>query len=353
MQPHVCIIYVEFLNACSKTQNNKDVSTAQQIAATYQELKNELSKQPLRPKKCFPLDELAILRLVVAMGENKEIKYFCNDLKFYKDIKNLVGDQGISGEWAFTVLNYLLAVHGLLVRFDATKAFLIRNFIVKNFAYKLRGPKRIAFMATLFVGLQYDCQFENGERWVLGIGEYFFEKFLVQKYVKISECRVYLAFVMLCFAHIYEIIGKKEKHNAMFSAYKALRKVNVCHLWEYIDVLFECVSLNKYKRTANQVRFLGNPDCINRSEIAFVHRRLQAPAQLSTESVNRWLRYITVPDFEYPKYSTYPVEYYSYFTNRAAQSSVNTGLVNQLMYFTDPVLPCMFVVEPATSSNRF
>ena len=282
---------VEYINACIKADEFNGQSD---IAEVYEPLKRNFVIQRLRPKKCFHLDELALMRLAIEINRIGDICLYCNDVKFYENIRSLVHDQGISGEWAFTVLNYLLAVHYQLIRVDEKKAFLIRNFIVKNFAYKLRGPKRVAFMATLFIGLQYDCEFENGERWVIGIGEYFFQKFLVQQYVNISEYRVYIAFVILCFAHIYAIAkGRKsiQSRNMIFSL-KELSMVKVCSLWDFIRVLCKSIPKNGYvKRTPIQTENFSSLDCKKRREIAFVASRLQVDPK--TESVKRWIRYLS------------------------------------------------------------
>ena len=249
------------------------------------------------PKNCFQLTELALARLAIATNNEEDLELYFNELKFYENIQNFVVDYGISGEWAFTVLDYLLAVHCLLVTVDEKKAFLLRNFIFKNFAYKLRGSKRVVLMATLFIGLQYDCVFENGKRWVIGIGKYFFEKFFVQKYVETAENRVYVAFVMLCFAHIYAIVGERcEERDKIILDFKALDKANVYNLWDFAKVLCKSIENNrKVHRTPLQAENFRRLSCKDRRKIAFVASRLREPEKLKTESVRRWLGYISDP----------------------------------------------------------
>ena len=292
MNPNSDFSSLEFINACKVQSTHIEVMILQ---SEYEEQKGNFLRHRYRPKKCFRVNELALVRLAITTNRIDDLSLYFNDLEFYENIQSLVDDQGISGEWAFTVLNYLFAVHCFLVRFDETKAFLVRNFIVKNFAYKLRGPKRVAFMATLFIGLQYDCQFENGERWVIGIGEYFFEKFLVEKYVNNAECRVYLAFVILFFALVYAIVGGRrcEKSDEMVYAFRALNKVKISNLWDFASVLCQCIDMNNYVQpTPNQIDNFKSLDCKNQREIALVVSRLREPIQLQTESVRRLLKYL-------------------------------------------------------------
>ena len=265
------------------------------MQSEYKVLKNNFLGLP---KNSFQLIELALARLAITTNNEEDLELYFNELKFYENIQSLVDDHGISGEWAFTVLNYLLAVHCLLVTVDERKAFLLRNFIFKNFAYKLRGSKRVVFMATLFIGLQYDCEFENGKRWVIGIGKYFFEKFFVQKYVKTAENRVYVAFVMLCFAHIYAIVEKRcEEHDEMIWSFRDFHKANAHNLWDFASVLCKCItSTGKVPRTRKQVECFERLGCKKRRKIAFVASRLREPEKLKTKSVRRWLRYISDPE---------------------------------------------------------
>ena len=75
-----------------------------------------------------------------------------------RSFMKLTTDEEMPPDWVFTILDCAFVIHCRLINFDACAAFSLRNFLFKNFAFKLRGCKHVCVMATLSVGLSYDVE---------------------------------------------------------------------------------------------------------------------------------------------------------------------------------------------------
>ena len=229
--------------------------------------------------------------LAFLLDRGQDVCFYFNNLKYYNSPKDLAGDEGISSEWAFTVLDYFLSVHCRLVSHDKKKAFLLRNFVFKNFAYKLREVKWLAFLATLFAGLHYDCRSENKEHWAAGIGEYV-DKVAGnnEKFCNIPECIIYLKFVRLYLGDQY--LGLALSNHAYHILEKIVKKFekDSFRLSQFINILSKVV-IDQNKTVTfseRQNKMYGKPIFKARWSRAVALRQLNEFLSNASETKKRW-----------------------------------------------------------------
>ena len=257
----------------------------------YKKLKSSFIEDPdTRPRK--HLNELALMLLAFASDREEDVGQFLNSLKYYSDPKCMANDEGISGEWAFTVLDFFRPVHCRLILADRKKAFLLRNFVFKNFVYKLLGAKRLTFLATLFADLHYDCQFENGEHWVVGIGKYISQNFFNDDCINIDEFRIYLRVVFLFMGdQSTTIFGDAEESKTILSriCHRNYR-INRDYIWECLDVFYKSIRSKSFKvqATETQVKNFTQSQSKARWKKAFSFSRLFEFFRNHFESERRW-----------------------------------------------------------------
>ena len=290
-------VFLEYIDVCTQRIHYEGYVLGQNRMETlYDELKNSFPvENKVMPSRNF-LYEIALMRLALAQNKTEDVGLYLNKFLLFMDIKDLVDDGGISGEWAFTILNYVLAMNCQMVLADDFKSWLLGSFIFKNFAYKLRGAKRLAFMATLFAGLHYDCRCEKVENRVKSIGLYLFKKFNREKYTSVSECQVYMSFAYLFMADMYFIKGKKKIAVDVLKLISALKPRNATYLWVILKVLCRYV---KRKRTSS-IGFNHKKDhellmeslCQSRWKTAIVASRLCEDSKYDNDSVKRWRKYL-------------------------------------------------------------
>ena len=189
---------------------------------SFENLRNHIAihdkmKELLREMaKAFPNEETArnfLQRLAfmhVCVATEIEISENCKSnmgiSQFYGlgDCQGVITKEGLPADWACSIYHLFFKVHHYLkYKNQFASAILISNYILKNYAYKLSGTKRIAFVANFFASVHYDYEkFSNGSFVIVDMGRYILEKFDNNFYTYIPENRVYLLFVRLILADL-------------------------------------------------------------------------------------------------------------------------------------------------------
>ena len=264
----------------------------------------ERANHPPHQLNC--LHNVALLRLALLIpSRSRNVSQFCRT-QFCKTLDDLKDDKGIPGDWAFTALNYVLAVHCRLIAEGANnplyvdEASNLRNYIFKNFAFKLRGMKQICFMTTLFVGLRYDFDEKDELREVISIGKYVLRKYDFKKYRKLyTENRFYFAFVYLFLSEIYTSnseMHKLEKVQARKHTKQA--KVNTSapsanNLWQFLNETFLIIKHECHRKEMSKERHdkIMDLKCKCRWKKALVSSRLKENVR-DGKAVTLWKRHI-------------------------------------------------------------
>ena len=100
---------------------------------------------------------LALIYLALILHKTEKVKAMCS-FPSIRSFMKLTTDEEMPPDWVFTILDCAFVIHCRLINFDACAAFSLRNFLFKNFAFKLRGCKHVCVMATLSIGLSYDVE---------------------------------------------------------------------------------------------------------------------------------------------------------------------------------------------------
>ena len=131
-------------------------------------------------------------------------------------IKNdiqIIINAGSPADFAFTIFILVDSVSNYIKRcrephFDQN----INILVFKNFAYKLRGAKRIAFIANLCASLHYDIEPLPVGSYRLHqlqtMADYALDNFVMGSKAGMSEIRIYLTFISLIMADVFEHVGK-------------------------------------------------------------------------------------------------------------------------------------------------
>ena len=237
------------------------------------QMQNVFSKHFLRT--------LALIRLALILNKTEEVKAMCN-FPSIKSFTELTTDEGIPPDWAFTILDYVFAIHCRLIKFDAGAAYSLRNFLFKNFAFKLRGCKRVCVMATLFAGLRYDVELKGNSRTqdIINIGEYVLTKFVTEKYLaanidthQFQELRVYVCFVCLFMADLY----KRSPFNAasLLKAAKVHSSTYAGNISEFNRTVIMTIECGRFtKRSEKQNGILLDKSNCERWKAAIVFPRI-------------------------------------------------------------------------------
>ena len=129
--------------------------------------------------------------------------YNClKEITFCGTLEDLVYSRGLPADWAFTIFSLYLHVYS-----DFNSA-LVTNFLFKNYFYKLRGAKQIAFLANFFASLQYKHSFYKTQSIVIrNVGTCITTRFDNPTDLRYPEFRVYITFTYLFMADLWQ------KHN--------------------------------------------------------------------------------------------------------------------------------------------
>ena len=202
-----------FIELIKLHANQAEITNRKYLEKLYSEIRNakscDFQIHSMSSAKHF-LCTLALIYLALILHKTEELKRMC----YFSSIRSfteLTTGEGILPDWAFTILDSVFAIHCRLIKFDACAAYSLRNFLFKNFAFKLRGCKRVCVMATLFVGLSYDVESVENTRTqdIINIEEYVLTKFVTEKYLgrniwtTYPEFRVYICFVCMFMANLY------------------------------------------------------------------------------------------------------------------------------------------------------
>ena len=244
---------------------------------------------------------LALIRLALMLNKTaEEVKGICNFFSF-KSFQELITQEGVPPDWAFTILDYVFAIHCRLTKVDADAAYSLRIFLFKNFAFKLRGCKRVCVMATLFVGLCYDVESMENTRTqdIINIGEYVLTKFVTEKYLELkvltayAEFRVYVCFVCIFMADLYKHFGFNT--TPLLNAAKQFRVTPAGNISEFVTVALMVIENNRFRqRSEQQHNNLFQPSCWERWKAAIVLPRICDDDQCRTASTDRWGNIVTL-----------------------------------------------------------
>ena len=241
-----------------------------------------------RRMHCFPksiLHTLAVIRLTLILGKDDVAKYVgLTSIPFIQSFTELTSDEGIPPDWCSTILNYVLAVHCRLIKIDANAAYLLRNYLFKNFAYKLRGSKRVCIMVTFFAGLQYDFVSIEETPDILNIGEYLLTKFVCDKYLRanklFSEYRVYFCVACIVMADLY-------KEPLLLSA-AIFENTHAGYIAEFFRAIKRAIESTVTQDQQKQCEHTLDPKYSRRWKTAIVYSRLFDETAPVTECVERW-----------------------------------------------------------------
>ena len=284
------VFFSELINICQK-QN--DMQTLNDL---YHEISSAEASDPQINN--FPkniLRKLALIRLSLILQKNEDLEDLCQMPPAIKSFTDLTTNyEGIPPDWTFTVLDYTFAVHCRLIQVHPNAAYALRNFLFKNFAFKLRGVKRVSVMTILFAGLCHDFVSLTGTPGIVDIGEYVLKKFACEKYLKftsrkpVSEIRLYVCIVCVFMADMVKMLGHDE--TKFLNAARIYRKTRGGYISSFIKL-----AVSTIEKRNNRAEKISNKDIKRHSlrwKTAIVKSRLDDESAPVTESVKRWLNII-------------------------------------------------------------
>ena len=233
--------------------------------------------------------------------EKKEAIRSCCNFPLINNLSELLENEGIPADWTYTILNYVLAVHCRLNTVDPQNAFLLRNYVFKNFAYRLRRQKRVFIVLLLFTGLRYD--FDGDAMEIRGIGQYVLNKFdyAVRENTAFEpENLVALGVVYTIMADIYhanknesvvfKLLEQKNKTRNRLREYNNYKD----GLWDLLMALEKILNETSVKKKLNaknhrNIFGLGEP---MRWKTAIVFWKLNDERHPQTKIAKTWLQRI-------------------------------------------------------------
>ena len=273
--------------------------------------------QKTNPDSMTFLQKLGAMHIAAAVGEkaNSELDPMTDPvIQFYRNLKELVDNKGIPADWAFTICNLICLIHNYLRTSDKPDvAGLIRNFVFKDYAFQLRGIKRVAFFANLFANLHYEAaempdttedkaeanlrnktvelpdqtkdkaedEYKTVRDKIMEIGQYTLQRFCTDtsKWKNHPEGRIYLAFTGLIMADVEmqlkpsrESVQKSqeyiEKVQNYFSGSGDLPSQSLIGLREFLVLYSEMITNENFKMNQEllQYGFVLLPECRERYE---------------------------------------------------------------------------------------
>ena len=233
--------------------------------------------------------------------------------QYFSTMNDRIINKGMPADWAFTICNLMDYVHHY--QKNSGKHFnaaLIRNFVFQNYAYKLRGVKRVAFIANIFAGLHYDTESNPSESFfrnieeqqrvdkIMKIGEYALQKFGFDDEAVLTEVGIYLAFISLFMADV-----EKQVRENWMKCSEYIKKANIKNgvkdqsllgLWQFLCLYLKMIKDNH--RMKEGLDYLQHsqvllPECQGRWRKAIrATRRRMFP--WSNSFVDTWLKRLDV-----------------------------------------------------------
>ena len=211
------------------------------------------------------LQQFGAMHIGAAVSEKPMTIFDATDpvLQFYENLEELLANDGLPADWAFTICNLIDSIHYFLR--DIKKhmiAGLIRNLVFKNYAYKLQGVKRVAFFANFFASLHYDTpqkpktdfdydiEDEKLVDKILDIGKYAVKKFSAGKLKHVLEVRIYLGFISLIIA---DVEVQLERSDAQEKAAKYIAKANLDNSIGLEEVSLSLIGLWRFLHLYSQM----------------------------------------------------------------------------------------------------
>ena len=230
---------------------------------------------------------LALIRLTLMLGKDEEAKSFCR--KYFPSVgsfSELTANEGIPPDWCSTILNFVLAVHCRSIIIDSKAAYLLRNYLFKNFAYKLRGLKRACIIATLFTGLRYDFVSIEKTPDILNNGEYVLTKFVSKKYLYgpdklISEIRIYVCVACIVMADLYQMLK-------LFQAARNFQRTRAGNIADFLMAIMRRLGYPDAHEKKRRYEYVSHPRYSLRWKTAIAYSRLFDETAPVTDCGERW-----------------------------------------------------------------
>jgi len=188
--------------------------------------------------------------------------------KFCNTVEDLIESTGLPADWAFTVYNLFFPLHSFLKKREMFDADLFRDFIFQNYAYKLRGVKRVAFMANFFASMHYDFTKTKDIKKARNLSQYVITKF---GSVSESEFRIYVTFTRLIMADVETQVkadDSAEECKKLFKDAKLQDKIEkggLQRLWSFLVIYKEMIKHNsRLELEEMKYKFVMVPECRGR-----------------------------------------------------------------------------------------
>ena len=289
-----------FIDLIKLHANQAETTNRKYLEKLYFEIRNSKScdSQMQNMFSKHFLCTLALIYLALILHKTEEVKRMC-DFSSIRSFTELTTDEGIPPDWAFTILDYVLAIHCRLIKFDACAAYSLRNFLFKNFAFKLRGCKRVCVMATLFIGLSYDVEsVENtSTQDIINIGEYVLTKFVTEKYLgrniwtTYPEFRVYVCFVCIFMADMY--LRFDFDATPLLNAAKVYKQTYAGYISEFITVALLAIEKGRFRKRSEIQNEMIFQRSSKRWKAAIVLPRI-FDNHCRTPSTAQWANFLTL-----------------------------------------------------------
>ena len=211
-----------------------------------------------------------------------------------ENLKDLIDDKGIPADCAFTICNFVDAIHFFV---GVSKSYIksVRFLVFKNYAYGLQRVKRFAFFANVFACLHYDT-FRTESEDILQFGEYPCSTFNDSKQKNMPEVRIYVAFIRLILADLRKQLGYEKTSLEYIKKASIFRDVAVhspslIGLCDFLKLFSEMINDEKAKVKPEQLEqsFLMLPECkekYNKAICASRHYKFSSNSRL----VKLWLK---------------------------------------------------------------
>jgi len=259
------------------------------------------------------LQRFGAMHVGALVGEYPKCRFQSDEISHYREVQKLIADPGLPADWAFTVFNLFPPVHSWLIKkeneHDAT---LFRNFILQNYAYKLRGVKRVAFMASFFASMHYDFTESKNIDDARNLSRYVITKF---DRVPEPEFRIYVTFTRLIMADV-ETSRIRDDHSAeelikLFRDAKlqdCINEIGLQSLWRFLNLYKEMIENNLRLEFEKMVhRRVLVPECRVRWRKAICASRHHEKFLYGNRSlfVDRWYNRLHKKRFKQESFNVY------------------------------------------------
>jgi len=216
-------------------------------------------------------DEMNFLQRFGAMhvgsllAKHPKCRLIIQEIQHYEEVNHLIADKGLPADWAFTVFNIFFPLHCFLRKKEKIKATFFRDFLFQNYAYKLRGVKRVAFMANFFASMHYDFTKIKDIHYIRNLNQYVFANF---DSFPGTEVRIYVTFTRLIMADVETQLKDDdfdEKRKRLFRDAKLHNRImegSLQQLWSFLILYKEMIEHNsRLEFEKLRHRFVMVPEC--------------------------------------------------------------------------------------------